>query len=190
MQLVKHHAVGVEAVLVADIGGEHLVDTARWLINEPLLGIQYLDPLGECRTHPHHIRCHIEHDGSLLTVGGTAVNLGAFLTITTGEQQRNRCGKFGFALLFRNLDVGGVELPVAVGLQRSKNVPDDLLLPVDEFKGLPCPGAFGVAQAFDEHDGIIRSILIVVRGFLHEPGGFVFFQFTHLYHRLSSIFPD
>lgn len=43
-----------DAMLVADVGREHLVDTARWLINEPLLGIQYLDPLGESRTHPHH----------------------------------------------------------------------------------------------------------------------------------------
>ena len=43
VQLIEHHTVGVEAVLVADVGGKHLVDTARWLINEPLLGIQYLD---------------------------------------------------------------------------------------------------------------------------------------------------
>ena len=43
VQLIEYHTVGIEAVLVADIGGEHLVDTARWLINEPLLGIQYLD---------------------------------------------------------------------------------------------------------------------------------------------------
>ena len=43
VQLVKYHAVSVKAVLVAHIGREHLVDTARWLINEPLLGIQYLD---------------------------------------------------------------------------------------------------------------------------------------------------
>ena len=43
VQLIEHHAVGVETVLITDIGREHLVDTARWLINEPLLGIQYLD---------------------------------------------------------------------------------------------------------------------------------------------------
>ena len=55
VQFIEHHAVGVEAVFVADIGGKHLVDTARWLINEPFLGIQYLDPFGERRTHPHHI---------------------------------------------------------------------------------------------------------------------------------------
>ena len=69
MQLVKYHAVSVKAVLVAHIGREHLVDTARWLINEPLLGIQYLDPLGECRTHSHHVGRHIEHNGRLHILG-------------------------------------------------------------------------------------------------------------------------
>lgn len=120
VQFVEHHAVGVETVLVADIGGEHLVDTARWLINEPFLGIQYLDPLGKCRTHPHHIRRHVENDGRLLTVGSTAVDLGSFLSVTAGEQKRHRGGKLRLALLFRNLDVGGIELPIAVGLRTPK----------------------------------------------------------------------
>ena len=84
VQLIEHHAVGVEAMLVADIGREHLVDTARWLINEPLLGVQYLDPLGERRTHSHHIRSHIENDGRLLTVGSTSVHLGTFLAVAAG----------------------------------------------------------------------------------------------------------
>ena len=145
VQFIEHHAVGVEAVLVADIGRKHLVDTARWLINEPLLGIQYLDPFGECRTHPHHVSRHIENDGCLLTVGGTAVDLGAFLSVTAGEQKRHGSGKFRFALLLGDLDVGGVELPIAVGLEDTENVPDDLLLPVDKLEGLSCPGAFGVA---------------------------------------------
>ena len=45
VQLIEHHAVGIKSVFVAHIGGEHLVDTARRLINESFLGIQYLDPL-------------------------------------------------------------------------------------------------------------------------------------------------
>lgn len=47
VQFIKYHTVGIKSVLIADIGREHLVDTARWLINEPLLGIQYLDPFME-----------------------------------------------------------------------------------------------------------------------------------------------
>ena len=179
VQLIEHHAVGVETVLITDICGEHLVDTARWLIDEPLLGIQYLDPLGECRAHPHHVSRHIENDGCLLTVGGTAVDLGAFLSVTAGEQKRHGSGKFRFALLLGNLDVGCVELPIAVGLEDTENVPDDLLLPVNQLKGLSRPGALGMAEALDEHDGVIRSVRIIVGSFLHEPCRLVVLQFTH-----------
>ena len=182
VQLIEHHAVGVETVFVADIGGEHLVDTARWLINEPLLGIQYLDPLGECRADPHHIRRHIENNGCLLTVGSTAVHLGAFLAVAASEQERHRGGKLRLALFLGNLDICRVELPVAVGLEDAENVPDDLLLPVDELEGVSRPGALGVAEAFDEHDGVIRSVRIVVGGFLHEPCRRVFLQFSHRDH--------
>ena len=182
VQLIEHHAVGIKSVFVAHIGGEHLVDTARRLINEPLLGIQYLDPLRECRTHPHHISRHIEHDGRLLTVGGAAVHLGALLAVTAGEQKCHRSGKLGLAMLFRNFDVCRVELPIAVGLEDTENVPDNLLLPVDELERLSRPGAFGVTQTFDEHDGIIRCVHIVVGGFLHEPCGLVVFQFSRCPH--------
>ena len=182
VQLVKYNAVGVETVLITDIGREHLVDTARWLINEPFLGIQYLDPLGERRTHPHHIRRHIENDGCLLTVGGAAVHLGTFLAVTAGKQERHRSGKLGFALLLGNFNVCRIELSVPVGLEDTENIPDDLLLPVDKLEGRSRPGAFGVAQAFDEHHGIIRCVRIVVGCFLHEPCGLVVFQFSRNAH--------
>ena len=182
VQLIEYHAVGVETVLVAYIGGEHLVDTARWLIDEPLLGIQYLDPLGERRTHPHHISRHIEHDGCLSPVSGTSVHFNSFLAISAGKQQSHRSGKFGFALLFRNLNVCRVELSVAVRFEDTENVSDDLLLPVDKLEGLSCPCAFGVTEAFDEHDGVIGSVRIIVGDFLHEPCRLVVFQFSRSPH--------
>ena len=182
VQLIKHHAVCIEAVLVTDICGKHLVDTARWLINESLLGIQYLDPLGERRTHSHHIRRHIKNDGRLLTVGSAAIDLCALLAIAAGEQKRHRSGKLGLTLFLGDFDVGGIELPIAVGLEDTENVPNDLLLPVDKLEGLSCPGALGVAQALDEHDGIIGGIRIVVGGFLHEPCQLVVFQFSRNDH--------
>ena len=180
VQLVKYHAVSVEAVFVADIGGEHLVDTARWLINEPFLGIQYLDPLGECWTHSHHVCRHIEHDGCLLAVSGTAIDFRSFLSVTAGKQERHSGGKLGFALLFRNFDVCSVELPIAVWLENTENVPDDLLLPVNKLEGLSRPGAFGVAQTLDEIHSIIRSVLIVngVLGF--ECRGLIFLQLSQV----------
>ena len=172
-------------MLVADIGGEHLVDTARWLINEPLLGIQYLDPLGECWAHPHHISRHIENDGRLLTVRSTAIDFGSFLSVTAGEQKCHRSGKLGLALLFRNFDVGRIELPIAVGLENAEDVPNDLLLPVNKLEGLSRPGAFGVAQALDEHHSVVCGICIVVGGFLHEPCRRVFLQFSRRDHLLG-----
>ena len=172
--------MGIEAVLVTDISRKHLIDTARWLVNEPLLGVQYLNPLGECRTHSHHICRHIEHDGCLLPVGGAAVHLGAFLTITASKKQRHGSGKFGLALLLGNFDVCGIELAVAVGFQRSEDVADDLLLPVDEFKGLSCPGTFGVAQALNEHDRIVGGIFVIMRGLVHELCWLVLFQLSDM----------
>ena len=182
VQLIEHNAVSVESVLVADIGRKHLVDTARWLIYEPLLGIQYLDPLGKRWTHSHHIRSHIEHDGRLLTVSGTAVDFGAFLAVPAGQKQGNGGSQFGFALFLGDFDICGIELPIAVRLENTENIPDNLFLPVDQFKGLSCPCAFGMAKAFNEHDGVICGILIVVGSFLHEPCRLVFLQFSRSVH--------
>ena len=42
VQLVKDHAVDVEAVLRVGLGGEHLIEAVRRLIYDPLLGGQYL----------------------------------------------------------------------------------------------------------------------------------------------------
>ena len=169
-------------MLVADIGRKHLVNTARWLIDEPLLGVQYLDPLCQSRTHTNHIGSHIKNDGCLLTVSSATVNLGAFLSVTTGQKQGNGGSQFGLALFLGDFDICSIKLAIAVGLQCSENVSDDLLLPVDQFKGLSCLCAFGMAKAFNEHDGVICGILIVVGGFLHEPCRLVFLQFSRSVH--------
>ena len=179
VEFVKYHAMGVEAVLVAHISGQHLIDAPGGLVDDALLGVEDLDPFGKCRAHPNHIRCYIEHDGCLLPVGGTAIDFSAFLTVTAGQQKRDGGSQFGLALLLGNLNVCGIELPIAVGLQRSEDVPDNLLLPVDQFKGLSGPGAFGVAQAFDEHYGVVRSRFIVMGPLCHERGRLVFLQLAH-----------
>ena len=83
-------------------------------------------------------------------------------------------------MLLGDFDVGGIELAVAVGLQRSEYITDDLLLPVDQFKRLSCPGAFGMTQAFNKGNRIISSILIVVRAFGFETGWLILFQFSDM----------
>ena len=80
------------------------------------------------------------------------------------------------------LDVGSVELPIAVRLEDTKDVPDDLLLPVNQLEGFSRPGALGMAEALDEHDGIIRSVRIIVGSFLHEPCRLVVLQFSRCPH--------
>ena len=69
-------------------------------------------------THGHadHIGGDIENEGRLIVIGGTAVDLGAFFTVAAGEQQCDGRSQFAFAHLLGNFHIGGVELPVAVGL--------------------------------------------------------------------------
>ena len=180
VQLVKHHAMGVEAVLISHIGGKHLINAACWQINEPLLGIQDFHPFCQSGAHPHHVSGHVEHNGGLLPVGGTAVDLGTFFTISAGKQQRHSRSQFGFALLFRNLNVGGVELAVTVGFQRSEDIPDDLFLPVNQLERLSSPGAFGVTQAFNKTHRIISSGFVVMGILGHKCGGCIFFQLSDM----------
>ncbi len=86
----------------------------------------------------------------LLAVGRASVDLGAFLEVPAGKQQRHRSCKFALAVLLGNLDVGGVELPISIGLDDTEQVADDLLLPGKQLEGLSRPNPLGVAEAFDE----------------------------------------
>ena len=91
VKLIEYHTMGIETVLVADVSGKHLVDTARGKIDEPLLGIQNFDSFGQCWAHTNHVGGHIENDGGLLAVGSTTIYLGAFLAVAAGQEQGN-CG--------------------------------------------------------------------------------------------------
>ena len=46
VQLIENNTVGVETVLIANISRKHLVDTARGLIDDSLLGVQNFHSLG------------------------------------------------------------------------------------------------------------------------------------------------
>ena len=91
-------------------------------------------------------------------------------------------------MLLRYFDVGGIELPITVWLQNTEDVPDDLLLPVDQLKGLTVPGAFGVtAELFDEAHRVIGGILIVVAVLRHEAGRLIMFQFSYHRHKKQPL---
>ena len=162
MQLIKNHTVGIKAMLVRHICRQHLVGGVGRQIGDLLLGFQDLYPLGKRWAEPHHIHRHIKDNLRLVAVSGTAIYLGTLLAVPAQEQERHSGGKLRFALFLRYLDVRRIELPIAVGLQNSKQVSDDLLLPVDQLKGLACPGALGMAERLDKHHCKIGSVLIVV----------------------------
>ena len=69
-------------------------------------------------------------------------------------------------------------MSVAIGLERSENIPDNLLLPVNQLEWLSGPCAFCMAKAFNEADRIIRSFLIVVGILSGKLRRFIFFQLT------------
>ena len=116
MQLVENDAVDIKSVLAVRFRRQNLIERIRRGIYDALCRGEDLDPLVQRRAHAHHIGCHFKNDGSLLPVGCAAVNLGAFLTVAAAQKKRHGGGKFGFAHLFRNLDVCGIELTVTVRL--------------------------------------------------------------------------
>ena len=83
-------------------------------------------------------------------------------------------------MLLGDLNISGIELSVAVGLQRSEHITDDLFLPVNQFKWLSRPCAFGMAQSLNEANRIVSGIFIVVRSLGFEFGRLVLFQFSDM----------
>ena len=162
---------------------QHLVEAVGGLVDDPLLGSEDLHAARERRTHSHHVSGYVEYDGGLLAVGSAAVHLGAFLAVTAAEQKRHSRRKLRFAHFLRYLHISRVELPVPVRLQYAEQVADDLLLPVDQFKGLSRPCAFGMAQRLDEHDRIIGGILVIVGVLRLELRRLVFLQFSYCHAR-------
>ena len=136
VELIKDHSVDIEAMLGVGFCRKHLIETVGGPEYHPFLGGQDLDPLVEGRTHPDHIRRHFKDDGSLLPVCRTAIDFRPFFPVPAAKQERHRSRQLTFSLLLRDLDVGRIELSVPVGFYRPEQVPNDLFLPVDQFKGM------------------------------------------------------
>ena len=178
MQLVEHHAVSIEAVLVANIGRKHLIDTAGRLEDEPLGSVENFNTFRQSWTHPHHIRRHIENDGGLVSVSCTAINLGALLIVAASQQQGDSSRELTFAHLLWYLYIGRIELPVTVGFQCSKDVTDNLFLPVNKLEWLSGPCAFGVTERFYERHSVVGGFFVIGRILRFEARLFVLFQFS------------
>ena len=77
-------------------------------------------------------------------VGRATVDFRSFLAVAAGEQQRDSRSQFALAHLLRDFHIGGVELPIAIGLECSKDVTNNLFLPIDKLKRFTGPRAFGM----------------------------------------------
>jgi len=53
-------------------------------------------------------------------------------------------------------------LPIAIRFQNAEQVTDNLFLPVQQFEFLSCPGAFGVAEAFNKRNSIISRLFVIL----------------------------
>jgi len=178
MKLIEHHAADVEAVLGIGFRGQHLVEAVRGRIDDALGRRQNLHPAVQRGTHPHHVSSHIEHNAGLSAVRSAAIDLRAFLAIATAEQQRHRGGKLAFPLLLGYLHIRRRKLTVPVRFERTEDVPNDFLLPVDQLEGLVVPFALGMFEAFDEGNRVIRGAFVIVGTGREKLGGLVFFQYS------------
>ena len=178
-------------MLAVSLRRQHLIKRIGRLVDDPLLGSQYLHPPVQRRAHPHHVSRHLKHNRSLLPVSCTAVHLRTLLPVPAGQKQRHRRRKLTLSLLLRYLDISRVELPVPVPLHRPEHIPDDLLLPVDQLKRLPRPGPLRMAQTLNEADRIIRGRLIIDRPSRPELRWLIFLQLPHRHqpHLLPSAHP-
>ena len=178
--------MGIEAVFVCHIRRQHLIFAFGRQVFDDLLRLGDFDTLFKSGAEPDHVHGNIEYDFCLVTVSGTAVDFGALLPVAAEKQKRYRCGKFGFSVFLGNFNVCGVELPIPVRFECSEHIPDDLFLPVHQFKRLSCPCAFRMTERLDKGYGIVGGWLIVVRAFCHECRRFIFFQLSHGNRLLSA----
>ena len=176
VQLIKNDPVGIKAVLVRYIGRQSFVLASGGDVLHFLLGCLYIHFACQHRTSFYHCEGNVKYDLCLVSVCGTAVHFRSRLKVRTEKVQCNSGSKLRLALLLGNFDISGIELPIAVRLQDTEDIPDDLLLPVNQLKGLTIPGAFGMtAELFDKANRMIGGILIVVAILRHEAGRLIMF---------------
>ena len=89
VQLVEDTGGHIQAVLGRHLAGEHLIDAARRLVDHALHGRDDLDALHERRGLLDHVHRHVEHDGRLLPVGCTGIDLCLPFAVVDQHIERN-----------------------------------------------------------------------------------------------------
>ena len=162
MHFIQHQAGHVQAMLCTDFRRQDLVKPSVAVIDDTLGRAHNLGAFQQRRGHVHHLLCHIEHDGRLLAVGGSAIHLGGWLIIRVEKIESDGRCEFAFAVLLPDLHEGCAELALPTLVNDAEHIPDNLFLPWEKPEPLSCPFTLGVAQALDELDGAIRFGFVVM----------------------------
>ena len=178
MELIEDHSVGIETVLVGHIRRQDFVFAVGRIIYDGTCGLVDGNVPFESRAEHHHIHSYIKYDLGLIDIGSTAIDLGSLFAVRAGKIQRDGGSKLGLAHLLRDLHIGRRKLPVAVWLQCSEYVSHDLLLPVDQFKGLLIPFTLGVLKALDKGNSKVSGVLVIVGILSHEVRRCIIFKFS------------
>ena len=162
VQLIKDAGGHVQAVLGCNLTGQHLIDGAGRLVDHALHRWDDLDALHERRGLLHHVHSNVEHDGRLLPVRRTGINLRLPLIIVDQHVQRDGRAQLALAILLRDFDVRRSVLPLGgvILAHGAKHIPDDLLLPGQQLEGLSMKLTLGVLQCFNKTDDALSFSLI------------------------------
>lgn len=112
----------------------------------------------------------------LFTVRRAAIHLGSLFPVGTEHIQSDRHRKLRLPTFLGNLDIARIKLPVTVRFQDPENIPDNLLLSVNQFKGLLIEFTLRMLQLFNESTYEVSLVFIVMRCLCHEPCGLVIMQ--------------
>ena len=94
VKFIEHDPMDVEAMFGISFSGKYLIKAVCWCVYNSFLCSKYPDSFHQSRTHTNHICGNVKNNRGLLSVCGTTIDLRSLFSITTGEQQGNRCGKF------------------------------------------------------------------------------------------------
>ena len=153
----------IQPVLRISLRRQHLVKTVGRLIHQPLHRHHRLNPPLQRRALLHHVHRHVKHNGSLLPVRSTAVNLRAPLIVPAGHVNSHPCRQLRLPVLLRNLHISRIILPEPVLLHRPEHIPDDCLLPRQQVKRLPPPSPLRMFQAADKLHSPLRLRLPLLK---------------------------
>ena len=158
VQLVEDAGGHIQAVLGGHLAGEHLIDAARGLVDHALHGGNDLNALHERRGLPDHVHGHVEHDGRLLAVGCTGVDLRLPFIVVDQHIERDGCAQLAVVRRYHRRP-GEILMRRAVHLYAAHLYPVrkrlDVLQVMKTGARLLCALPFPVIFSFQARSGLV-----------------------------------